>query len=137
MAIFLILFFRIPICIGHDAYTQTCICALLDASALLVRSVLMVYTLVLQDTGYVPNSVLPLRNIYGTLVTLEGGLFDKQDSNLHYTPPDGFSSRSSMTNHSYSRSPYKPAPCTRRRCMTLRFHLDVGTSSSQDLFSLH
>lgn len=42
----------------------------------------------LKETGQAPYSVLPLHNIYGTLISLEVLMY-KHDSILRYKPPGG------------------------------------------------
>lgn len=68
----------------YNGYTRACPCAASNISTVLVICTLMVYKLMLKDTGYVPYSVPSWLNWYETLILLEV-LFYKHNSTLPYT----------------------------------------------------
>lgn len=64
-------------------------------------------------------TVPPLRNIHGTLKSLEEVLLYNHDPKLHNTPPGGVCSRSYTNDNLCSRTAYNRPPCTPKHCMTL------------------
>lgn len=92
---------------------------MLDTWTLLVISILMVNTLMMQNTVNASNSVPPLRNVYESLISLDALLYRHDPT--HNIPPGGVWSHSCTTNHHYTCSLYNWPPCTPGRCMALNF----------------
>lgn len=68
---------------SRNGHTPSCGSVASDTSTLLVLTIPMDYKLILQDAEYISYRVSPFRNIYGTLISLEG--FSSKDSILLYT----------------------------------------------------
>lgn len=72
--------------------------AALDISALLEMSIITIYTFILLEKDYILDSVPRLQNIYGTLISSEEVLINKQDRTLHSRLLGGVCSYSCSTN---------------------------------------
>lgn len=135
-----VLFLNMIICFLNsfdlNVYKPTCDYAASCTSTPLFISVLMVYTFILQVSRYAPYSVPQMRNIKGTLISLEEAFIYKQDFTLHYTTTGGVCSRSCTTNHRYTLALFYRLVRTLRQCMILQFLLNVGTWSDRKLFAI-
>lgn len=77
--------------------------AMPDSPALLVISLLIVYTLILQNTENTPYSDLPLLITYRALIHSEEVLYYKHGPTLNYTPTGGVRLHLFRINHLYAR----------------------------------